>query len=65
VALAGPWLNAEHVGEESFGSLVAVKNVVFAALFEVDHELHSYAGVSRPTRIGRIAAVAGKVAWIF
>jgi hypothetical protein len=58
VALARPWLRAEHIGEESFRCLVAVKNVVLTALFEVDDELYGDAGVSRPTRIGWFAAVA-------
>ena len=65
VALSGPWLRAKHVGKESFRCFIAVKNVVLAALFEIDHELHGDAGVPRPTRIGWFAAVTDKVARIF
>ena len=62
VALAGPGLGAEHVGEKSLGGVVAVQDAVLAALLEIDHELQRHASAARPARIGRIAAVTGEIA---
>ena len=62
MALARPGLRAQHVGQKRFRSTVAVQNVVFAALLEIHHELHGDAGIARPMRIGRLAAVAAEVA---
>ena len=64
MALAGPWLRTQHVGEKSFRRFVAVKDRVLAALLEIDDELDRDAGAARPSGIGRLAAVAGEIAGI-
>ena len=38
-----------------------MQNVVFAALFEIDHELHGDTRAAGPARIGRVAAVTMEI----
>ena len=64
VALAGPGLRAQHVGQKRLRGAVAVQDVVLAALLEIHHELHRDARVAGPARIGRVAAVAAEVAGV-
>ena len=64
VALAGPGLRTQHVGQERLRGAVAVQDVVLAALLEIHHELDRDARVARPARIGRVAAVAAEVAGV-
>src|SRR5215475_9632906 len=64
MAPSGPWLRAQHVGQERFRRAVAMQDVVLAAFLEIHHELHRDPRAARPMRIGRIAAVAAEIAWI-
>ena len=60
----GPWLRAQHIRQERFRGAIAMQNVVLAALFEIDHELHGDPRTAGPSRIGRVAAVAVEIAGI-
>jgi hypothetical protein len=64
VALSRPWLRAEHIRQEGFRGGIAVQDIVLAALFEIDHELHRDPRAARPLRMGRVAAVAAEIAGI-
>src|SRR5262249_43174093 len=64
VALPRPGLGTEHVGQERLRGGVAVQDVALAALLVIDHELHGDSRAVRPARIGRIAAIADKIAGI-
>ena len=62
VALAGPGLRTQYVGQERFRGAIAVENIVLAAFLEIHHELHRDPRVARPFGIGRVAPVAAEVA---
>ena len=64
VALPGPGLRAENIGEECLRRGVTMERVTLPALLVVHHELHADARASRPARVGRIAAIAYEVARI-
>ena len=64
MALPGPWLRTQYIGQERFGRTVAMQDVVFAAFLEVDHELYRDTRVARPMRVGRVAPVATEIARI-
>ena len=64
VALVGPGRGADDVGEEGLGRGVAVEDVVLAALFVVEHDLHRDIGAAGPFGIGRRTAVAEHVAGV-
>src|SRR5436305_15275690 len=42
-----------------------MQDVALAAFLIIEHELHGDARAAGPARIGRIAAVADEVAWVF
>ncbi len=62
MALSGPGLRPQHIGEERLGGRIAMENIVFAALLEIHHELDGDAGAIGPARVRRIAAIAAQVA---
>src|ERR1700735_1965531 len=61
MALSGPWLRTEHIRQKCLGGAVAVQDVVLAAFFEIDHELHGDPCIAGPVRMWRIAAVATEI----
>src|SRR5205823_5964107 len=64
VALAEPGGGADDLGQEGFGSLVAVKHAVLAAFFVVDDELHRDMGTAGPFRIRWICPVTAHVPFV-
>src|SRR5690606_10550879 len=64
VALARPGRGADDGGEEGLGGGVAVEDVVLAALFVIEDDLHGDIGATGPLRIGGRAAVAEHVAGV-
>ena len=64
VPLAGPGRRAYDLRQEGFRRSIAVQDIVLAAFFVIDDELHGDPSVVGPVGAGRIASVAGKVAWI-
>src|SRR6202011_5206620 len=54
----------QYVRQERFRRAIAMQNVVFAALFEIDHELYGNTRAAGPARVGRVAAVAIEIAGI-
>src|SRR6188768_3129155 len=64
MALAGPGLRAQNVGQEGLRGAIAVEDIVLAAFLEIHHELDGNARVARPFGIGRVAPVAAEIARI-
>jgi len=63
VQVARPTPPRDHqVGDPHFGALIPVENAHLGALLVVDAEIHRDAGAAGPLRVGRIGAVAGKIA---
>ena len=62
MALAGPGLRAQYVGQERFRRAIAVENIVLAAFLEIHHELDRDPRFAGPFGIGRVAPVASEVA---
>jgi hypothetical protein len=64
VALPGPGLGTDDLGQEGLGGGIAVKQAVLAAFLVVDHELDGDAGASGPGSVGRMCPVSGQVAGV-
>ena len=57
-------LSVSDFREKGFRTGVGIKHAIFAAFFIIENELQCNAGLIRPLRMRRCAAVAGQVAWI-
>ena len=52
----------EHFREKLLGPGITVEHGVFAAFLVIQHKLHGDAGLARPLRVRRLAAVAAQIA---
>ena len=64
MALTRPGGGTNDLGQERLGCGIAVQDVVFAALFVIDYELHGNFRTIGPFRIGRIRTITAHVTGI-